>query len=274
MLGRTTLLWGVVAARDAVVMYGNKTPGPETSAALNSLWACQAGYDFLYYLGTEERGSLAAIADAFTQYDRVVFINDEVFFKASGDFRIPSIDALIDDYSSESKDCTLWMPPDDPALQIWRNTPTAWSLLRRWWRSGQVESCVLDKLHSTLRKQWDIMPAVHANDPDLRGKKIYSSLRGAPESARLSCPPVTPRSFNASLAAHRLLDTNIPLSTTTTTTGPLSSSSSMMRDSGGGYDNTILSFPTTTTTRFQFVNTLVYHSQRWVSPLSRLMETA
>jgi len=87
----------------------------------------------------------------------VVYVDSDMFFRTAG-ATVPSIDELLGRYRGaqfpldDPDRCELWMPPNDPwnesfrfnsGLQVWRNSPGAWDLLRKWWRVDvkETENC-------------------------------------------------------------------------------------------------------------------------------------
>ena len=146
-------------------MFDTRTPGLEPrnywslSAQLNSLYAQQFRYDFIYYLddqtdvgqnglganeegpqsigkttpacylnGSVPRGSpwgkLPAVADALSRgYETVVYIDSDAFFRSDAAAR--SIEALVQQYGSESasSDAENTLNPGDVVLWMPSNAP-------------------------------------------------------------------------------------------------------------------------------------------------------
>lgn len=139
---------------------------------------------------------LAAVADSLAVgYKWVLILDSDAFFKSSGATATRGIPQLIEQYRGhywERGDFDLWLASNSPwgetrantGMQIWKNTPAAWNLLRLWWQTdakptehayeqhGFVEMMkhhhelrpvfgILSKLRWMEPADWDSLPCVH-----------------------------------------------------------------------------------------------------------------
>lgn len=139
---------------------------------------------------------LAAVAESLASgYKWVLILDSDAFFKSSGPTATRGIPQLIQDFRGhywERGEFDVWLASNSPwgetrantGMQIWKNTPTAWNLLRLWWQTdakatehayeqhGFVELMkhhhelrsdfgILSKLRWMEPVDWDSLPCVH-----------------------------------------------------------------------------------------------------------------
>lgn len=139
---------------------------------------------------------LGAVAESLALgYEWVLILDSDAYLKNTGPTASPSIPKLIEDFRGaywQTGDYDLWLASNSPwgetrantGMQIWRNTPAAWNVLRLWWQTdvkatqhayeqhGFVELMkqhhelrpifgVLTKLKWMEPAEWAKLPCVH-----------------------------------------------------------------------------------------------------------------
>jgi hypothetical protein len=165
-LDRNTRVHVLARAKTAIVMSDHRSPTLGSSArattltypalafALNAMYACEHGYDLLFYQMASPacthtsqgvRGAsyckLPAIAHALTRYEVVAFIDSDSFFLE----RNLSLPALVARYAPRSADqpatAAAWFANDLPQLgeranggfHVWYRGSGTTRTLRTWW---------------------------------------------------------------------------------------------------------------------------------------------